>query len=309
MDVFLETGDVERRVNDAYPSEEDRGIRDKAMKVAKMLGRTISPAEAKDAVIVGGLTDLSITLAPHITLDESMREAAEQQETPMSALIGFLRTARIAELSSFGRIAEDRLKVIDRLEALKNENQTREGILQNLIEDAPWLINPEWAPVTANQSLSTLRKEFEKYYKKATGSQISLSDFKDTSRRPDFVLSNQEGIAQIIEIKKPSHKLTNKEMDRLVTYHDCMNSYLGDDKNKDITKFFREFHITLVCDDLALTGAQKAAFDGYKASGKLTHINWAAFLSRTESVHQDFLEEARRQKNLISSRGTLENDT
>ena len=166
MQVFFETGDVERRIHDAYPSEQEREIRGKATEVAKMLGRTISPSEAEDAEIVGDLTELSITLAPHITLDENMREAANQQETPMSTLIGFLRTARLAELSSFGRIAEDRLKVIGRLETLKNEKDTEEKILQKLIEDAPWLINPEWAPVTANQSLRTLRKEFERYYTK-----------------------------------------------------------------------------------------------------------------------------------------------
>ncbi|MDE0412187.1 MAG: ATP-binding protein, partial [Gammaproteobacteria bacterium] len=190
MEVFFETGDVKRRIHDAYPSEQENEIRDKAMKVVEMLGRTISRGEAEDTEIVGDLTDLSITLAPHITLDESMREAANQKETPMSTLIGFLRTARIAELSSFGRIAEDRLKVIDRLEALKNKEDTEEKILQNLIEDAPWLINPEWAPITSNQSLNTLRKEFEKYYEKKTGTKITLSDFKNSSRKPDFVLSN-----------------------------------------------------------------------------------------------------------------------
>ena len=308
MQIFLETGKVEKRICEAYPSDLEREIRDEAMKVAKMLGRTISPSEAEDAEIVDDLTNLSITLAPHITLDENMREAANQQETPMSTLIEFLRTARIAELSSFGRIAEDRLKVIGRLETLKNKKDAEERVLQKLLEDAPWLINPEWAPVTANQSLRTLRKEFEKYYKEETGEEITFSDSENSSRRPDFVLSNQERKVQIIEIKKPSHKLTNIEVDRIVAYHDCMESFLKDEANESITKILEDFHITLVCDGLALDGATRAAFNGYKASGKLTHINWASFLSRTETVHQDFLEEARRQKSFTSSREDIEDD-
>ena len=152
-------------------------------------------------------------------------------------------------MSSFGKIAENRLKVINSLEFLKNSKETLEDRLQDLIKDAPWLINPEWAPVTANQSLSTLKKEFENYYKRFTGEEISLSDFEENLRRPDFVLSNQEGMAQIIEIKKPSHMLTNVEMDRIVTYHECMQSFFDDEKNKEITKFFNHFHITLVCDE------------------------------------------------------------
>ena len=229
-----------------------------------------------------------------------MRDAAEQTETPLAALSSLLRTARIAELSSFGQIAEGRLKVIKRLETLKDDESTQEDSLQNLIEDAPWLINPEWAPVTANQSLSRLRREFEKYYEEKTGREISLSDFQNPKKRPDFVLSSQEGIAQIVEIKRPGHALKDEEMDRIVTYHNSMQSFLNDKKNVDFQKFFHDFHITLVCEGLALTDTQRAAYDGYLARGKLTHINWRDFLLRTETVHQDFLAEARRQRTLIS---------
>ena len=302
LDLFFETGRVDKRIQESFPNNSQKDIRDQAIKVAQMFGRTISRAEAIDRDVVGDLVDLSITLAPHVTLDEMMRDAAEQTETPLAVLSSLLRTARIAELSSFGRIAEDRLKVIERLETLKDEESTKEDSLQNLIEDAPWLINPEWAPVIANQSLNRLRKEFEKYYKKETGQTISLSDFQNPKKRPDFVLSSQEGIAQIIEIKRPAHALKNDEMDRIVTYHDCMESFLKDEKNADFQKFFHDFHVTLVCDATDLTGAQGAAYDGYKAKGKLTHVNWHTFLLRTETVHKDFLSEANRQRALISSR-------
>ena len=260
--------------------------------------------EAQNDEVTGNLVDLSINLAPHVTLDEMMRGAAEQTETPLATLSSFLRTARIAELSSFGQIAEERLKVIKRLETLKDDESTQEDSLQNLIEDAPWLINPEWAPVIANQSLSSLRREFEKYYQEETGQVISLSDFQDPKKRPDFVLSSQERVAQIVEIKRPSHSLKDEEMDRIITYHDCMESFLDDDRNVDFRKFFYDFHITLVCEGLALTGVYKAAYQGYLAKKKLTHINWKNFLLRTALVHQDFLAEAERQHTLISGEGS-----
>ena len=303
LEIFFETGQVEKRVLDAYPSNNEEPIRKRAVEVATMFGRTVSRSNAEDREVVGDLVDLSITLAPHVTLDGMMRTAAEQTETPLAALSAILRTARIAELSSFGRIARDRLKVIDRLETLKDHTETKEDSLQNLIEDAPWLINPEWAPVVANQALGTLRREFEKYYSEKTGDAILLSDFENPKKRPDFVLSSQEGIAQIIEIKKPGHRLKNSEMDRIVSYHDNVGSFLREEGNREISKFFKDFHITLVCDEISLTGSQRAAYDGYLASGKLTRVNWRSFLSRTQTVHRDFLAEARRQKSLASSRG------
>ena len=217
----------------------------------------------------------------------------------MAVISGILRTARLAELSSFGRIAEDRLKVIERVQTLKDIPETAEQKLQDLIEYAPWLINPQWAPITANQSFTTLKKEFEKAYKEETGKEISLGDFSETKKRPDFILSSQDNGLQIIEIKKPLHKLTNDEMDRIITYKEVMEKFLEDPANKDFRDIFRSLHITLVCDGLSLVGAQKVSFDSYKGAGMLAHINWSTFLLRTEQMHRDFLAEAERQKGTI----------
>ena len=298
LELFLETGNVEERILHAYPADHQDGIRDNARDMARSLGRTISRGEAEDPEAVDELVDLSITLAPHITLNSMMREAAADADRPLSVLGSFLRTARMAELSSFGRIAEDRLKVVERLEVLKDSEETDENDLQQLIADAPWLINPEWAPVTENQTFSSLRKEFEKYYKEKTGEAISLSDFEQTGKRPDFVLSSQEGTVQIIEIKKPSHRLTNPEMDRIVTYYQNMDAFLSDSAHDEFSMQFHNFHVTVVCDSLGLTDTQLAAFNGYSDTGKLTHLDWTAFLLKTEQVHQDFLREAERQRSV-----------
>lgn len=302
LEVFLETGDVDAKILRAYPAEYQEDIRRRAQEFARSFGRTMNGEEAKDVVVVEELVDLSITLAPHVTLNDMMREATAIDHGPLTLLSSFLRTARLAELSSFGRIAEDRLKVVERLEELKNDHAADEQDLQQLIADAPWLINPEWAPITENQTLSRLRKEFERFYEDQTGESISLAEFKKPNRRPDFVLSSQEGVVQIIEIKKPHHKLTNDEMDRVVIYYQCMDAFLSDPAHRAFKTEFRDFHITLVCDSLGLSGAQQAAFQGYVASGKLTHMDWGVFLLKTERVHRSFLKEALRQRESIPSR-------
>ena len=55
----------------------------------------------------------------------------------------------------------------------------------------------------------------------------------------------------------------------------------------------RIFH--LVCDEIGLKGTAIAAYNGYLTT-RLTRISWSAFLAKTENVHQDFLEEMRRQR-------------
>ena len=80
-----------------------------------------------------------------------------------------------------------------------------------------------------------------------------------------------------------------------------MEAFLQDANNEKFGKFFRDFHITLVCDDTDLDGAQQAAFDGYVSRGKLTQVSWSNFLLRTELVHQEFMAEAGKQMRQTSA--------
>lgn len=297
---FAEIGDIKAEVDRAFPAPDQRAIRDNAMVLAKSLGRAISPSELDSSDVVRQMVQLTLTLAPHITLDEKLREAADEASTPLEVIGGILKIARLAELSSFGRIAEVRLKVIQRVQGLKEEGpDTAEQKLQEQIQFAPWLINPQWAPVTANQSFTALKREFEIFYREKTGRKIRLGDFDETRRRPDFVLSSQDNGLQIIEIKKPQHPLTNPEMDRIVTYHDTMRDFLNAPDNVEFRDIFRRFHITLVCDDRSLTGAQEVSYISFLRDKVLTHINWRTFLLRTKKMHEDFLKEAERQKRNI----------
>lgn len=235
-------------------------------------------------------------LAPVITLDEQLRAAGDSTDSPLAVVTEILRTARVAELASFGRIAEDRIRVIERVETLKDDKNTLESAFQTLIQTSPWLIDPQWSPITANQSFSTLRKEFVKFHKQRTGKNLNLEVFSDSKKRADFVMSNQDNAIQIIEIKQPHHKLTDEEVDRIVKYRDLMDEFLNLPGHQQFKTLFPNFRITLVCDTVKLDGTHRQAFEGMKANGQLQHITWKAFLLRTRQMHKSFLDEAERLK-------------
>ena len=295
-DRFREVSRLDEKVKEAFPRADQGELRTKAVEVAKLVGQTIRSDEVEDEERVESFVQLSLMLAPVITLDEQLRAAAESTDSPLDTVTEILKTARVAELASFGRIAEDRVRVIERVEALKDNPGTLEASFQTLIETSPWLIDPQWSPITSNQAFSTLKKEFAKFYKEQTGNDLVLGDFSDPSKRADFVLSNHDGVLQIIEIKRPQHKLTNDELDRIVKYRDLLQEFLSAEGNKEFRDLFSAFHITLVCDGLALSSTHKTAFDGMKDSKQLTHITWRVFLLRTRKMHQSFIEEAERLK-------------
>jgi Asp-tRNA(Asn)/Glu-tRNA(Gln) amidotransferase C subunit len=295
-ETFKETTNIEQRINQAFPASSQGPIRERALKFAKLVGQTMREDEVRDTERTEAIVQLSLTFAPHVTLDEKLREAGDAEGSALSVITSILRTARIAELASFGQIADDRIRVIARVATLKDDPDTLESVFQKLIEEAPWLIDPQWSPITSNQSFSTLKAEFAKYYKAKTGEDIFLGDFAYSTRRADFVLSTQDNFLQIIEIKRPFHQFENIEMERLNTYIDQMDNFLREPQHEPLTRVFRGFHVTLVCDGERLTGVHKSAFELLRANNRLNYISWVSFLAKTRKMHEEFLAEAERQK-------------
>jgi len=298
--LFEEISDIHNKVLHAFPGDAQKDIRENTVDIAKAIARTTREDELQEKDNIDSIINLSLLLGPHITLDHKLNEAAENSGDPLSVITAILKTARIAELAGFGKIAEDRINVIKKIEELKDDPETLEGAFQSLISEAPWLINPQWSPVIANQSFSTLKDEFQKFYKKKMGIDLKLENFSDPAKRADFVLSSQDNIIQIIEIKKPTRGLENNEMDRIITYFDIMAEFLSDPGNEELKRIYNDYHVTIVCDKINLTKAQRAAFIGYKNENRLTHITWSIFLLRTRKMHEAFLNEAERQKKLAT---------
>jgi len=299
---FEEASDITGKIGELFPGDDQKEIRENTLEIAKTVAQTAREDELEDPEFVDSVVNLSLLLGPHITLDKKLREAADSKDSPMTVITGILRTARIAELASFGKIADDRIKVIERVEKLKDNPDTLESVFQDLIEEAPWLINPQWAPITANVSFTTFKSEFAKYYKKETGEDLVLDHFEGSNKRADFIMSNQENTVQIIEIKQPGHKLQNGEMERIQNYNDIMERFLNADGHGDFKSLYGNFKITLVCDGLALTTVHKSAFGKFKDDGKLEQITWTVFLRRTRKMHEDFLKEAERQKKIATAK-------
>jgi len=298
-DLFQKIGRLDQRIIETYPRDDQENIRIIAKKIAERLGKSIRPGEVEDYEMVKPLVDLSLMLAPHLSLENLLREASDEDGTPLIVIGNILKTARVAELSSFGRIAEKRIDVINRLKNFKDDSDTDEADLQDLIEGAPWLVNPQWTTITANQSLRTLKNELPKYFKEKLKIKISLGKIGQESKRPDFILSSHSGVLQVIEIKAPKHVFVNEEMERLYNYYEGIESFLGDPLHIQLRKEFKDFHITLVCDEIKLSGTSKGSYEKCVNEGRLTHYNWLDFLIRTEIYHKEFLEEAERQKLIV----------
>ncbi|QYU69275.1 ATP-binding protein [Leptolyngbya sp. 15MV] len=297
---FLDASKFDERVLEEYPATDLKDVRDNCVEVARLIAKSARGDELNDPEHVESLVQLSLLFGPHLTVDQQLEKAAEGAGHPIAVISRLLRTARIAELSSFGGIAAKRVDVIERLEHHKDDAATIEAVLQDLLESAPWLINPQWSPITANQTFETFREEFKKFYKKREKKDLTLKPVRDSNKRADFVMSSQDNAIQIIEIKRPGHTLTDAEFARLVKYDELMSEFLSLKGNQDYQRAFPNYRLTLVCDDLAIDHKNTRAMEALVAKGLLEHINWKTFLLRARRCNEDFLEEAKRQKRWTS---------
>jgi len=297
---FKEDTDIENEVRKTYPRDDQEEIRKNSIELAQIFAKSARDAELTDSEHQSQVLQLSLLFGPHLTLDQKLREAADAKEHTIAAITALMKTARVAELSSFGRVAEKRVNVVHELEKLKDSCDAVEGDLQNLIAGAPWLIDPRWSPISQNQSFRTFKTEFAKFYKEKTGKELVYAPTSNSTKRPDFALASEDTRLEVVEIKKPKHILDQSDAERFIRYFEYLDDFFESPLNKDITKVFPDgYRITVVCDGRKdLSFQSRKTIENYEKQSKINFISWAVFLKNASMAHQDFLEAFKRNQNL-----------
>ena len=285
--LFAAKSRIQELVEATFPAGE---LQDGVLAVAKAIARTFSRDELENKEQVDAVVNLALAVGPHRVLVQKLQEASTEVDSPFSALVSLFTEARIAEMYSLGQIADERVRIIEKLERTLSAAQN-EGELQKLIEEAPWLIDPQWTLLTRNQNLETFRAAFERWYEQRYGERVVTSAIDYPSRRPDFVLMDFGRALQVVEIKRPGHRLSDADFQRLHKYYEAIRQFLGDHPqfNED---FPNQFRITLVCDEVELTPINRTAYAKLE-DDVLRRVSWEVFLRKTKKMHEAFLFVAR----------------
>lgn len=272
---------------------EDPELRDAALELGEKIGGFASEDELADEDYVKGLLEIILTVAPHKLLVDTFRridQLAVGGKIDIKELVKLFSTSRIAELASYGQIAEEKIKSIDLLEELVRRDSAPERDFQSILEDAPWLIRPEWIPLTANQRLETFRSAFEAWYEKQKGQKIlTTARIAHETKRPDFILLDLENQIVIVEIKPPKHLFGDEDYDRLEKYYDSIGEFL--EAHPAFKKTFPlGVKIILVRDSEKVGSKTKKAMTHLIDSGALERLTWEELLANTKQANEDFLK-------------------
>lgn len=292
--AFLSVSKLPERAKERFNDEE---IEQAVIELGGKIGEFASEDELEDEDYVSGLSEIILTVAPHKLLVDTFRkieQMAIKGKIDLTQLVKLFNTSRIAELASYGQIAEEKIKAIDLLQSLIRQAGTPEKSFQEILEDAPWLIDPKWVPLTANQTLDSFRSAFEAWYEKETGQKISTTTQIDNpTKRPDFILLHLESKLVIVEIKSPKHVFNNKDYQRLENYYDAVKKFLG--LNAEYAERFpRGIKIILITDTMNLGSTEKKALkflmDGKDGKILENPLTWEELLANTKQAHEVFLQ-------------------
>lgn len=287
---FKEVADFESRARARFS---DSSVIEVAVQLADTIGGFAAEDELEDKEYVDGLAEVILSVAPHQALIGAFQDferARSGGDAPtLENLVDLFGKTRVAEAASYAQIAVERVRVLDELDQIVFDTARDEAALQRIITHAPWLIQPDWTVITANQSLKTFKTSFEAYLKRVHKVEVDLA-IEYESKRPDFVLTAVGGMLHFVEIKASGHALDDDDFTRLYRYVDFLQKFF--DANGEFRlEFPRGWRIDLVVDSVNLKSpVNERAYQESVKSGEILPLSWDDFRSRARKANEAFLE-------------------
>ena len=285
-DLFLEVSGLEARLERALPK--DRDVRESVMRTARSLVTRADRDSIRNTRFVERVVNLAFTLGPHRTLLDTLDEIASTATGPIEAIVDLFERARVVEMYSLGQVARERVEAVRQLRRLVSEPSTHERQLQELVENAPWILYPDWTPLSFNQTLASTRSNFQSWYSANYQEEIITSAIDNPTKQPDFVMLNHIGSLEVIEIKRPQHALTDAEFGRAFGYLMAVRKFIDD--TAEVRSSFSNAKLTIVCDSLNLSDLQENTI---RTDPDVSYKTWFDLLQATNRSHEDFLEVVR----------------
>ena len=121
------------------------------------------------------------------------------------------------EEKEYAKIATGRIATIEQFEKYIKEDVSETKVMQKFLEEFPWLLDPKMSKFEREVTYSKILKE-----------NFPDDDKPETDRRLDFLCTNDSGEVHIIELKRPSIKITTKGLSQIAEYTEFIRSKYPD---------------------------------------------------------------------------------
>lgn len=180
----------------------------------------------------------------------------------------------ILEAIAVAQVTRGRLAVIDKFRQLLDENAREMPDMQEFIAHHPWILRPEWTPLTRDRSI-------ERIIRDKLGIPRQGEDAPNRTR-PDFFCLESPGTYVVVELKRPGDSVGIKELRQLSDYVDALRGYIPNDpKRQRIVHGFLVYH--------RMQDGTKGEIERLQKDGMYIE-RWDTLWADAERLHRDYYE-------------------
>lgn len=208
---------------------------------------------------------------------EIAENLTETELEDIGKLLELFREWQIVEAKEMAKVTRGRIKTIEKLQNLIEENALEVPTLHDFLKEFPWVIDPRWTLIDDEVTYSqVLRDQFP----------IDES-VPENNRRIDFLCVRESTNLVVVEIKRPESKASVEELNQIEEYVSFMRDHVRrttdpDHKYETVTGY-------LLCGNLV---------DTYQVREKRQNLSHASIyirrygdlLGTVRRIHNEFLE-------------------
>jgi hypothetical protein len=213
-------------------------------------------------------------------------DLSEAETSDPAQLVRLFREWEIVEAREMMRVTEGRIRTIQRLQQLIEQDALEVPTLHNFLREFPWVLDPRWNLIADERRLSTLlRAEFPD------------DNLEERDRRIDFLCVREGQQLIVVEIKRPGINASTNELAQIEDYVHFMRDLAGRSTDPDLAT--REVVGYLLVGGVVDRGTvrQKVAS---LAQAKIYVRTYEDLLEMVKRSHSEFLERYRELREAAS---------
>jgi hypothetical protein len=188
-------------------------------------------------------------------------------------LLNLLNEWKVIEAREMYKLSEVRIRTIQRFQEYIKTDAKEVPVMHNFFKQFPWLLDPR-----------LMDFEDEVTYSQILRDQYPDSDEKlEEDRRIDFLCHNFVENMFIIELKRPSKVLGEKELLQALNYNTFMQKHLGNESHCNITCY-------IIGKQLSSKPSVQALAKSLKESNSVVVRTYTELLNSAIGYHKEFID-------------------
>jgi hypothetical protein len=207
-------------------------------------------------------------------------DLAEELRTADAAdpalLVRLFREWEVVEAREMMRVTEGRIRTIQRLQALIDEDALEVPVLHNFLREFPWVLDPRWNLIADERRFSDLLRQ-----------RFPDATLQEQDRRIDFLCVRENSQLVVVEIKRPGKRASAAELSQIESYVHFMRDLVsrGNDPDMQVTDVVGYLLVGDVVDKGTVAQKRKSLADT-----KIFVRTYSDLLEMVQRSHREFLE-------------------